>query len=96
LGWTVRFTPQAEADLRSIFDWIAVDDDRAAERVLSRIRQAVTMFEQFPYLGHPGDVAGTREFTVTGLPYMIVYAVPSETDVDILTVIHNSRLYPPE
>ena len=90
----VNFTPQAADDLRNIRDWIAKDDDRAADRVISRIRQTVMMFAHFPMIGHLGDVPDTREFKVTGLPYLIVYRLASVTDIDILTVIHSSRQYP--
>ena len=90
----INFTPQALDDLRSIKNWIAQDDERAAERVISRIRQTAMMFAQFPKLGHPGDVSGTREFKLTGLPYMIVYQTPLDAEIDILTIIHAERLYP--
>ena len=90
----INFTPQALDDLRAIKDWIGQDDERAAERVISRIRQTVMMFEQFPKLGHLGDVPDTREFKVTGLPYMIVYRIASKAAIDILTIIHAKRLYP--
>ena len=90
----VNFTPQALDDLRGIRAWIAADDELAAERVIARIRQTVLMFEQFPLLGHPGDVPDTREFKVTGLPYLIVYRIESATDLDILTIIHAARKYP--
>jgi toxin ParE1/3/4 len=90
----LSFTPQALSDLHSIRDWIAKDDPRAADRVISRIRQTVLMFEQFPLLGHPGEVADTREFKVTGLPYLIIYRIASATEIDILTVLHSSRKYP--
>jgi toxin ParE1/3/4 len=90
----VNFTPQARDDLRAIREWIAPDNEIAAERVVSRIRQTVLMFEQFPLLGHPGEVADTREFKVTGLPYLIVYRIASPTDLDILTIIHSARKYP--
>ncbi len=80
--------------MRAIRDWIAQDDEMAAERVISRVRQTVMMFEQFPLLGHEGDVANTREFKVTGLPYLIVYCIASPTDLDILTIIHSARKYP--
>ena len=90
----VNFTPQAQDDLRAIRDWIAQEDRLAAERVISRVRQTVMMFEQFPLLGHEGDVADTREFKVTGLPYLIVYRIASPTDLDILTIIHSARKYP--
>lgn len=90
----VNFTPQAQDDLRAIRQWIALDDELAAERVISRIRQTVLMFQQFPLLGHEGEVVGTREFKVTGLPYLIVYQLASATDLDILTIIHSARKYP--
>ncbi len=90
----VNFTPQARDDLRAIREWIAEDDAPAADRVVSRIRQTIVMFEQFPLLGHPGDVTDTREFKVTGLPYVIVYRLASATELDILTVIHSRRKYP--
>lgn len=89
----VSFTPQAQDDLAAIRDYIAVDNPHAAERVVSRIIQTAMMFEQFPLLGRPGRVDDTREFSVVGLPYIIIYAV-SETDVDVLTVVHARRRYP--
>jgi toxin ParE1/3/4 len=90
----VNFTPQARDDLCAIREWIALDNEIAAERVISRIRQTVLMFEQFPLLGHPGEVDDTREFKVTGLPYLIIYRIASATDLDILTIIHSARKYP--
>lgn len=90
----VSFTPQARDDLAAIRDWIAEDDDRAADRVIARIVQTAMMFGQFPMLGRAGAVEGTREFSVVGLPYLIVYRIASETEVDVLTVLHTRRRYP--
>ena len=90
----VNFTPQALADLSSIREWIARDDPPTADRIVSRIRQTVILFGLFPSMGHAGDVGDTREFKVTGLPYVIVYRVSSATDLDILTIVHASRNYP--
>jgi plasmid stabilization system protein ParE len=91
----VNFTPRARDDLRAIKAWIAEDDERAADRVVSRIVQTAMMFGQFPMLGRPGQVGGTREFSVPGLPYLIVYVLTSETELDVLTVLHTRRRYPP-
>lgn len=91
----VSLTPQAYDDLLSIRKWIARDDERAAERVVTRVLQTVAMFERFPMLGRVGRVEGTREFSVVGLPYVIVYAIASGTDIDVLTVVHTARQYPP-
>ncbi len=91
----VNFTPQARDDLRDIRAWIAEEDERAADRVVSRILQTAMMFGQFPMLGRVGQLDGTREFSVAGLPYLIVYALTSETELDVLTVLHTRRRYPP-
>lgn len=90
----LNFTPQARDDLIAIRGWIAEDDPRAAETVVARIVQTAMMFGQFPLLGREGLVEGTREFSVVGLPYVIVYRLASETDVDVLTVVHTRRKYP--
>jgi addiction module RelE/StbE family toxin len=91
----VSFTPQAQDDLEAIRDWIAEDNRAAADRVVSRIVQTAMMFGPFPFLGRAGQVDGTREFSVVGLPYLIVYAVASESEIDVLTVLHTRRRYPP-
>lgn len=90
----VNFTPQAADDLRAIRDWIAADDPRAADRVVSRIVQTAMMFGQFPLLGRTGRVESTREFSVVSLPYLIIYAIASESEIDVLTVVHGRRRYP--
>ena len=90
----VSFTPQARDDLAGIREWSADRDDRAADRVVSRTVQTARMFGPFPMLGRAGQVEGTREFSVVGLPYLIVYAIASESEVDVLTVLHTRRRYP--
>ena len=90
----VNFTPQAKDDLTAIRDWIAEDDAHAADNVVARVVQTAMMFGQFPMLGRAGVVEDTREVSVVGLPYLIVYRIASETDVDVLTVVHTRRRYP--
>lgn len=91
----VNFTPQARDDLFSIRDWIAEDDARVADQVIARIVQTAMMFGQFPMLGRVGRIAWTREFSVVGLPYLIVYRIESETEIDVVTVVHTRRQWPP-
>lgn len=52
------------------------------------------MFGKFPMLGRAGPVADTREFSVVGLPYLIVYRIALEAEVDVLTVLYTHRRYP--
>lgn len=90
----VSFTLEAHEELRSIREWIAADNPSAADRVISRILQTAMMFGQFPLLGRAGRVEGTREFPVVGLPYVVVYAIRSESEIDVLSVLHTRRRYP--
>jgi toxin ParE1/3/4 len=92
----VSFTPQAVDDLVEIHSHIATIDRLSADRVLSRIRQVIEVFEIFPLLGREGLVEGTREFAISGLPYTIVYRIASATELDVLTIIHQRKLYPPQ
>ncbi|UIK06952.1 type II toxin-antitoxin system RelE/ParE family toxin [Neorhizobium galegae] len=92
----VNFTPQTIADLSEIHTRIAQFDRNAADRVLSRIRQVIEIFESFPLLGREGSVNDTREVAISGLPYTIVYRILSPSDLDILTIIHQRMRYPPQ
>ena len=91
----VNLTPQAVDDLYRIREWIARDSDRAAEQTVDRILQTAAMFGGFPMVGRVGRIEATREFSVVGLPYLIVYTVASESEIDVLTVVHTRRRYPP-
>ncbi|MCL6706634.1 type II toxin-antitoxin system RelE/ParE family toxin [Pseudomonas sp. R2.Fl] len=91
----VNFSPQAVSDLHSIHSHIAENDRPTADRVISRIRQVTEILAAFPLLGRQGSVAGTRELVVAGLPYTIVYVIVTETDLDVLTIVHERRRYPP-
>lgn len=71
-------------------DYIALDNPTAAEGVYRGIVGAARKLSQFPALGRPGRHPETRELSVSGLPYLIVYEVSAET-VTILAVFHTSR-----
>ena len=90
----VRFTPQARDDLIATRDWISEHNESAADRAVSRVIPTAMMLGSFALRGRVGQVAGTREFSVVGLPYLIVYALASESEVDVLTILHTRRRYP--
>ena len=80
----------AAHDLESIVDYIALDNPVAAEGVYRGIVAAAQKLPQFPALGRPGRHPETRELSVSGLPYLVVYEVSAEV-VTILAVFHTSR-----
>ena len=92
----VRFHTTALADLQSIHDWIAEDSPRAADNVILRIDQSISLLEKFPRIGRPGLVADTRELSVPNTPYIVVYTEPDEYEIWILRVIHARQKYPPD
>ena len=80
----------AASDLGAILDYIAEDDPLAAERVYRGIASSAERLPEFPGLGRPGRYPETRELSIAGLPYLIVYEVGNDT-VTLLAVFHTSR-----
>jgi addiction module RelE/StbE family toxin len=73
--------------------FIGRDNRRAAANVAARIRKAVARLADFPGLGRPGRVPGTRELVVEGTPYIVAYHAVDD-QVEILRVLHGSRRWP--
>ncbi len=80
----------AARDLDAIVDYIAQDNADAAHRVFHAIVQTAQNLPQFPALGRPGRHPNTREITVAGLPYVIVYQVGADS-VTIVAIFHTAR-----
>ena len=88
----LRYTAEALAHISAIHDYIGSRDPTAATSVVRRIRAAAERMRQFPHIGHLGIVPGTMEWTVRGLPYVIVHEVdPDQGEVTILAVYHGAQ-----
>ncbi|MEK1896217.1 MAG: type II toxin-antitoxin system RelE/ParE family toxin [Rhizobium sp.] len=85
----VVWSVDAHRDYLDILRYIADDNPDAAERVVDAIEDAGNRLGEFP-TGRPGRVTGTYEKVVTGLPYIIAYALTDEAVV-IVRVIHTAR-----
>jgi toxin ParE1/3/4 len=90
----IRYAAPAKQDLIEIQDYIAKDDDAAAYRIAQHIREHVGRLAQHPHLGRPGQVQGTRELSISGTPYFVVYRIKHRT-IEVLTVVHSRRRWPP-
>ncbi|MEM1399675.1 MAG: type II toxin-antitoxin system RelE/ParE family toxin [Pseudomonadota bacterium] len=88
----VFFTRRAQADLVSISQYIARDDEGTARRLVDEIGRTCKLLENSPMRGRPGHVSGTREL-VLSKAYIAVYRVAGD-QIDILTVRHTARLWP--
>jgi toxin ParE1/3/4 len=89
----IRFSDAAQADLQSIFDFIARDNPKIASRVMRAIEQSTKRLALFPLSGRTGAVEATRELVIPRLPYIAVYRVTTDT-VDIIAVFHAAQNKP--
>jgi toxin ParE1/3/4 len=89
----LRWTRLAIHDLNAAYQYIAELDDAAAEQIVERIEVAVAALAHHPSIGRRGRVSGTRELVVTGTPFIVAYRLASG-EVEILAVIHGSRMWP--
>ena len=86
----VRFTIDALAHIASIRRYIEAHSPYAAVRITTRIFLETDRIGRFSHIGHPGTVLGTFEWTVSGLPYVIVFERDSG-QVIILGVFHGKQ-----
>ena len=69
------------------------EDPAAAAGVDERIEAAVARLVDFPEIGRPGRVEGTRELLVGRTSYIVPYRISGDV-VRILRVLHDARLWP--
>ncbi|MCL2146768.1 MAG: type II toxin-antitoxin system RelE/ParE family toxin [Synergistaceae bacterium] len=89
----IRYTRLAVSDLSKAYDYIEADSPQNAREVIRRIGKSIETIATYPLLGKQGRVAKTREFFVTGTPYIIIYRVKEDV-LQILSILHTSRKYP--
>lgn len=84
---------QAADDLENIYRWIAKDNRSSAVMVLNRLLDAIEMIiPAFPNIGRAGKIHSTREWVISGLPYIIVYTIDEARDViSIIGVFHGAQ-----
>jgi addiction module RelE/StbE family toxin len=88
---TVRWTPTALRDLQALHAFIASDRKDAAVGMVERILDGIAALEDFPQIGRPGRVVGTRELVVS--PYVVAYRLRRGV-VELLAIIHGKRRWP--
>jgi toxin ParE1/3/4 len=88
--WTKRYL----LELDRIGDYIAARNLRAAARVVNDIHSKThRLLSDNPFIGRRGEIEGTRELVIPGLPYIVAYRV-GDTQIEILFVQHGAREWP--
>lgn len=89
----IVWTPEAQQDREDIWDFIVLDNPKAAIRMDELFSNAVSRLADFPLLGQSGKIPGTREL-IPHESYRIVYEIQQET-LWVLALIHTARHWPP-
>jgi toxin ParE1/3/4 len=88
----VRYRRRAQLDIENIYQYIKGRNPRAATEVVRRIRYAADRLGLLPYMGHLGRAAGTYEWVVVGLPYIIVYEIDEAAgEISVIAVFHGAQ-----
>ncbi|MGA2537816.1 MAG: type II toxin-antitoxin system RelE/ParE family toxin [Terracidiphilus sp.] len=89
----IIWSPTAVSDLRSIREYIARENPRAAYKVAARIKDSVNRLVNFPLSGRAGRVAETRELVIPRTPYIAAYRIQGD-NVQIAAVLHGKQFWP--
>lgn len=89
----IRWTAVAADDLKSVHEYLIERAPAQADIIVDRILVGVDVLEQYPNLGRPGRLDGTRELVITGTPFIVFYRL-RKSQVEILGVLHAARKWP--
>ncbi len=92
---SIDWADSADADLAGILAYFVEREEEATGKaIVSRLIKSVSLLHNQPLAGRAGRMDGTRELLPRNLPYVLVYHIPSPGMVEIVRVIHTSRLFP--
>ncbi len=87
----LRISKRADADLDSIWQYIARDNPAAANRVEQALHAAMRMLAAFPGLGHRRSDVGNPAYRFwTVKPFIIAYRLDGDT-LTVVRVLHGAR-----
>jgi toxin ParE1/3/4 len=90
----ITWSDEALEDLRSLQAYIAKDNPAAAKKMAMAIVESVEKnLPEYPQIGRPGRVSGTRELVIAHTPYIVPYRIKAGT-VQVLRVYHAARRWP--
>ncbi len=92
-GRLVR-TAQAEQDLIEIWQYIARENEAAANRILDRLERKSRLVAARPYLGRPRDSIRPGLRQTLSCNYLILYRI-LPGGIEVVRYVHASRLLPP-
>jgi len=89
----IIWLPKARQDVVLIMEFISKESPDNARSVTSKIMLSADILENSPGIGRPGRVKSTRELVLSEIPFILAYRV-KDSAVEILRVLHQSRMWP--
>ncbi|UQZ91381.1 type II toxin-antitoxin system mRNA interferase toxin, RelE/StbE family (plasmid) [Deltaproteobacteria bacterium Smac51] len=85
-----KWTERARKDLYSLVDYIARDNEQAANDLLQVVEETIYHLALSP-IGRRGETAGTYEKVLSRYPsYMVIYKV-SDSSLQVLRIFHTAQ-----
>lgn len=87
---SIYFTPQAQKDLETIYQWVFQDKARAAGQLLDRMEETVALLAENPEMGRARSELsdGLRSFSIES--YVIFYRT-SKRGLEILRILNGAQ-----
>jgi plasmid stabilization system protein ParE len=87
----IKWSDEAQAWLKDIYDYIAADDSDAAARTVGGIYEKAELLKHYPEIGYKYEAANPREVRILLYGhYRIAYLIKPDNNIDILGVFHGS------
>ena len=86
----VVWTEPAAAELSEHYDYYRAHNPAAARRLRQAVINGAKRLRDYPRMGRPGRIEGTRELVIAGTPFVLVYDVAAAC-VEILHVYHGRQ-----
>jgi toxin ParE1/3/4 len=89
----ITYLSLAVLDLAGIRAYLADQNPDAAQRIGQKLSNTINRLQQFPNLGQPGRIFGTRELNtpkIGKITYVVVYRIKRD-EIQILRVLPGMR-----
>jgi plasmid stabilization system protein ParE len=86
----VKWSLRAQADFRAFYESALEQDPTYALNIVEALDAAITRLLEFPGLGTPVGSAGHRKWRIKKAPFLIIYAIESDS-LQVLRVYHERQ-----
>jgi toxin ParE1/3/4 len=92
----LQWTEPATQDLDKIEEYISRENSPtvAIDIVLKVIETVEMVLPNHPRAGRMGRVAGTREFVIEGVPFVVIYRQIGSDQLQLIRVLHDAQQWP--